>query len=185
VGQAAALGASGRIDFAPASAFGIGTSDFSVDTWVKIVTPLNGVFPLLDTRTITPQLNGIVVFAYGGKIGLQMADGVGTGWSNFVAADTAAMIADGNWHHVAITVKRNDPQGIKFYVDGAVLSSTFDPSGRVGSLGTNQGLTIGHDLNFGNKGGSFEIDNVEFFHDVLNDAEVLRLAQNPKCLPTN
>jgi hypothetical protein len=186
VGQAVSLGASGRIDFPPAAAFGIGTSDFSVDTWVKIPqSAQNALLPLLDTRTTSSPLRGIAVFTYLGRIGLQMADGVGTGWSNFVPSDTAAAIADGKWHHIAITVKRGDPQGIKFYVDGLALSSTFDPSVRAGSLGTAQGMTIGHDLHLDRAGGTFAIDNVEFFHRILDDTEILRVAQNPKCLPKN
>jgi hypothetical protein len=183
-GSALALDSSGRIDFAANAALDFGIGDFSIDAWVRMPESVFHLHPLIDNRSGSgSNIQGIQLFVYQGKVGFQMADGVGAvGYDNFMSASN---IVDGNWHHVAVTVRRNTAAGGVIYVDGDVVL-TFDPTTRTGSLGIGQPLVIGHSLDPpgpGRAGKPFEIDEIEIFGRALKPEEVLALSQNPKCKP--
>jgi hypothetical protein len=177
-GNALSLAASGRVNYQPSANTSVGDGDFSIDAWIRL--PLtNGVNTLLDNRSGPgPTVRGIGLFVYNGRIGFQMANGIG--WDNFIATN---VVADNVWHFVAVTVARSNPQGGRIYVDG-VLVHTFNPTVRPGSLGTNSSLVIGHDIWSNAPGSPFAIDEVEFFRRVLTQAEVVALFRYPKCPPT-
>lgn len=152
----------------------IGLGDFSIDFWMN-TSSSTGTHHVLEKRTrpakVLANILGYAVAITNGKLLLQIGNGstVGGGYTNYVSNPSS--VADGVWHHVAVTVSRTDPNGIKFYVDGA-LKSTADPTNRQGDLSNTALLTIGEDT-FGivsrYKG---ILDELEIFSRALTPAEV-------------
>nr|WP_256489677.1 LamG-like jellyroll fold domain-containing protein [Pleionea sp. CnH1-48] len=127
----------------------IGVHDFSISAWIK--TDAKGTAVIVDKRNerIEGNVRGFNVHIKDGVLGMQLADGKGqwrclpepelSSCTNFYSK---SFVADNQWHHVAITVDRDDKQGLKFYVDGTLVK-VFDPTTRAGSLTTEQQLRIG------------------------------------------
>ncbi len=161
---------------APAQSWlNLDTSDFSIDTWVKVANPgdYKGVAVLLDKRDSSTR--GYHFFLYNGQLGLQLADS--SGYSNYVS--TTAVPADNQWHLVAVTVARNSHKGGVWYLDGLPIDSRFDPTGHAGSLNSAAPLDIGV-RSAGQGGGGFfrgGLDEMEIFNRALGASEVLSLAQ--------
>jgi len=150
--------------------------DFSIDTWVRIPnSSLSGsVLVLVDKRDGNPPaIRGYSLAVYSNLIALQLADGVGTGYTNYFSSALAPNLYDGNWHHLTVTVKRTNSTGIRFYHNGA-LAGTASPLGRVGSLVNNSPLRIGTRTAASPLSGWFEgdLDELEIFNRVLTPAEV-------------
>jgi hypothetical protein len=151
-----------------------GTGPLSIDVWVKLSSAPLSVVSLVDKRQGGV---GYQFFLYNylgtgsSEVGLQLADGVGTGYANYFS--TAAVPADKKWHLVAVTVVRNSHTGGTFYVDG-VAKGTFDPTAHVGSLNSGAALDIGVQLGGGEsfKGG---LDELEIFKRALSLTEVQTL----------
>ncbi|WP_167407741.1 LamG domain-containing protein [Nostoc flagelliforme] len=81
-----------------------GTGDLSISAWVK-TTSTSGIEVILDKRVeTTGPVQGYSLSNYFGSLLLQLADGVGNQFTNYVSNIS---IADGNWHHVAVTVDRD------------------------------------------------------------------------------
>ena len=114
-----------------------GTGDLSLDAWIK-TSNASGVQSFIDKRVgdNVSTFTGYSFFTFNGNLGVQLADGTAT---NFVSATN---VADGAFHHVAVTVVRNSATGGNLYVDG-VSVLTFDPTVRPGSLTNNAELRIG------------------------------------------
>ncbi len=115
---------------------------------------------------------GYGLFLFNGQLGLQIADGTnvdGQTYSNFIDGPN---VADGIFHHVAVTVTRNSATGGKLFVDGAVVS-TFDPTARQNTLTNTAELRIGAHL-FSYPSFSFNglIDEVEIFKRALSESEI-------------
>jgi hypothetical protein len=104
----------------------VGTGNFTLDAWVRTQAS-SGVVVLVDKRS-GPTPLGYSLFLANGRLGFQMANGVGSSACaptptpgvacvNYVA--TAPNVADGQWHHVAAVVNRaNATSGVRLYVDG-------------------------------------------------------------------
>jgi hypothetical protein len=177
-GSALSLQANGRVDYPASPSTSLGTGNFTIDAWIRVPPGQPGVNPLLDNRLHVGQgLTGFQLFVYNGHIGFQMADG---GWDNFIAP---TVVADNRWHFVAVTVVRGSKTGGRIYVDGGP-PYIFDPTKRPLSLGVNNRLAIGHDLNNNFQGYPFEIDEVEIFRRALTQAEAVALFRYAKCPPT-
>jgi uncharacterized repeat protein (TIGR01451 family) len=149
----------------------LGMGDLTIDTWVK-TSAGSGVETILDKRQSLPDLRGYSLFLFDGRLGFQMADG--PGFTNWVAS--TGNVADGHWHHVAVTVQRERSSGGAFYVD-CNLVDTFDPTERSGNLDNSADLWIAgtHDLLHG-KGptSTFSgcLDELEVFNRALSAAEI-------------
>ncbi len=96
-----------------------------------------------------------------------MMGGAAPGYDNFISSFS---IADGNFHHVAVTVNRGSATGGKIYVDN-LAPFTFNPTVRPGSLDSAAELRIGRfstpnqdSLDFFFKGC---IDELEIFNRAL------------------
>src|SRR5207253_9535330 len=101
---------------------------------------------------------------------VQLADGTAT---NFIDGPN---LADGIFHHVAVTVKRNSTTGGKLFVDGVVVL-TFDPTSRPNSLTNTAELRIGgHSLNYPQFSFNGLIDEVEIFKCALSESEIQAIA---------
>ncbi|MEM7535318.1 MAG: LamG-like jellyroll fold domain-containing protein [Chloroflexota bacterium] len=166
------------------SELNVGEGDFSIDAWVR-TTDASGVKILVDKRyeNTAGDVQGYSFFLNSGRVGFQLANGNGT-W--FCSSDPVASsctnyasgvsVADGEWHFVAVTVDRDDPQGGKFYVDG-VQVATFNPTIRSGSLDNKYPLRIASRSSF--ETGLFrgDIDEVELFKRVLDADEIAAIYQ--------
>lgn len=151
---------------APKINFGMG--DFSIDAWIE-TSNVTGVHAIVDKRVSDgdQEFIGYVLYTSSGKLGAQLADGTA---SSFVSMTN---VADGVFHHVALTVVRSSSTGGILYVDGMPIFN-FDPTGRQLSLTNNAELRIGHhsDHTILNTFFDGRIDEVELFKRALSAAEV-------------
>ena len=149
------------------SELNFGTGDFSFDAWIN-TTDRTGAKILVDKRTSSTGYRGYSFFLMNGKLALQMADGTYTQYFSPVS------VADGNWHHIAVTVSRASQTGILFYLDG-VDTQFGNPTLRPGSLNNNGLLRIGSQsfsLGYRFKGA---LDEIELFNRVLTKAEIVAI----------
>lgn len=162
------------------SSLNVGTGDFSVDAWIR-TTDDTGVKTILDKRTSSPAgVRGFHFYLFEGDLGFQLADRDGS--SICSSSPTSActnygvpsFVADGAWHHVAVTVDRDNPTGMVFYVDG-VSVGTANPTLRSMSLDNTGPVRFG--VRAFELVGHFDgdIDEVELFHRVLSPTEVAAL----------
>jgi hypothetical protein len=170
--------------------------DFSIDAWI-LTKKARGIQTIVDKRYEDRRTNtkGYTFFLNNGKLSFQLATGNGS-WlcannsssscTNYTSS--SANLADGKWHHVAVTVNRSSsaPLGT-FYVDGLPIGTTSISSFRLGDLSNAQPLTIGRNTNQ-IVGSNFQgnIDEVEIFNRVLTAEEVYALwfaKEYGKCRP--
>lgn len=174
-------GANDRVEAPDDPELDVDTGDFSIDTWVK-TTSNQGIITLIDKREFVPFVRGYTLFLSNGVPAFQMAIGAGSstcsnspidGCTNFSVPGTPS-IADGNWHHVAVTVDRDDPQGGLFYIDGQVVPGSFNPTLRPQSLGNGAVARIAtHAQGGGTLNGC--LDELEIFKRELTAAEIQAL----------
>ncbi len=101
--------------------------------------------------------------------------GNGTALGRFIDdAGASPVVSDASWHHVAITIDRDDPAGAVMYLDGESVL-TYDPTGVTGSvIATNTPLRIGGDSAPGWEYQRFEgaIDELMLFRRALTVDEI-------------
>lgn len=162
-----------------------GLGDFSIDLWLFVPPQwLTVAVPhrtLIDKRTTDGSggIRGYALYVYGGRLGIQLADGP---YNNFQSANPLAA----GWNHVAVSVDRDNPQGIVFYRNGAP-NGILNPTARQGNLDNSSPTLFGrnvfsHDL----PSTGAVLDEIEFFDRVLRPAEVRAIfAAGPagKCKP--
>ena len=169
--------------------------DFSIDAWI-LSKKTNGIQTIVDKRYEDGKKNtkGYTFFLNNGKLSFQLATGNGSWFcannsssscTNYTSS--SANLADGKWHHVAVTVNRSSAPLGTFYVDGLPIGTTSIPSFRLGDLSNAQPLTIGRSTNT-IVGSNFQgnIDEVEIFNRVLTAQEVYALwfaKEYGKCRP--
>ncbi|MCL4549721.1 MAG: SpaA isopeptide-forming pilin-related protein [Bacteroidetes bacterium] len=167
------------VEAADHSELNFDTDDFTFDAWIKTSENI-GVKQLVSKRSST----GYGVFLNSGNLSLTLsAPSISAmSWSPSV------FVADGNWHHIAVTVSRTNKQGIVFYLDG-VATPYGDPTPYQGSLTNSASLLIGAQQlphpSFNFKG---ILDEIELFKRVLTPAEVLAIynaGSAGKCKPNS
>ncbi len=154
-----------KVPNAPQLNFGAG--NFSVDLWLRSTNL--GLPVILDKRGPAPQ--GYSVFLYQGRPGLQLADG--SSFANFIPPN---VIADGTWHHLAISVNRTSASGVRFFIDGSFVAA-YNPLPYAGSLTNPNPLWIGVREPALGGSGYFEgdLDEIEIFRGVLKPEDILRI----------
>jgi hypothetical protein len=158
----------------------VDTGDFTIDTWVR-TTSTSGIITLVDKRDFAPFARGYTFFLVNGNLFLQMATGIGSSFCSNSPADgctnygtSGPNVADGLWHHVAVTVDRDDPQGGVFFVDGSPVGVPFNPTIRPQSLGNGAVARIATHA----QGGSVLkgcLDEFEIFKRELSSGEIKAL----------
>ncbi|MFN8489716.1 MAG: Calx-beta domain-containing protein [Caldilineaceae bacterium] len=168
---------------ANAAGLNFGTGDLSLDAWIK-TTDRNTVQTIVDKRAVIGNnVVGYTFVVYYGQLLFQLGDVI-SGHTNYLLA-SSPIVADGQWHLVAVSLKRNDAQGLKLYLDGKVIA-TFNPLARPGDTNNSATLRIGRHQ-FGQTGFNGSLDEIELFNRELAGAEVQALfAAGPqgKCKTT-
>ncbi len=154
-----------------------GTGDFSIDAWIR-TTDSSGTIVSKRVYNGSSRWTGYIFMINGNRLLLQMAT-VTQNWRNFQSAPLTGL-TDGRWHHVAVTVDRNNSSGGRMYVDGSLVY-TFNPTSRTGSLSNGAQLEIGRTNGNSWGGATFyldgTIDELELFKRSLPASEVLGLFQ--------
>lgn len=130
----------------PARASNVGAGDFTLEWWLKALPGDNMTWTVTQTITATcgvndGWLNGSILFdrdvwgaADYGEYGVSLADGrVALGVNNGLAGTTlcgTAQVADGAWHHLAVTRRRSDGW-LRIFVDGSLDVEGAAPAGDV------------------------------------------------------
>ncbi len=152
----------------------LGTGDLTIDFWIQ-TSVVQGNAAILDKRQSSP-IRGYRMFLQNGYPALTLADGSGQSTWALTAANggAAAFVADGSWHLVAVTVDRSSTSGGQFYVDGAPVGTTFDPTPRNGSLNSTAALVLGRNYDILGTGGYLlgGLDEVEIFHNVVSALDI-------------
>ncbi|MEM8638553.1 MAG: LamG domain-containing protein [Cyanobacteria bacterium P01_G01_bin.54] len=147
------------------------TGDFSLSFWIK-TDVRSGIQVIVDKRVETSgPVKGYVVANYNGQLLLQLADGLGKEWTNYISS---VAIADNQWHHVVITVDRQAEAGIRWYLDGREAGEPANPKGRPQSLSNSQPLTIGRRSDHPSWPGYFQgqLAQIYLFQTVLTPEQV-------------
>jgi len=169
------------VEVADHPSLNFGQGNLSVDAWIR-TSDSSGVKIILDKRVEAASVQGYSLFLANGLLGFQLADGVGSNICSTLPSasctnySSGAFVANGQWHHIAVTVDRSSPTGGRFYVDG-LLVSTFDPTLRSGSL------TNASPLRLASRSSSVTgllrgvLDEVELFPRLLTPFEVSSIYQ--------
>jgi hypothetical protein len=149
-----------------------GTGDFSIDAWIR-TSDNAGIKIIVDKQTLNGfNYQGYSFYLTVGYLSLQLADAVPPNY--FTNYGSLVAVADGNWHHIAVTVARSLHNGILFYRDG-VGSPVGDPTVRPGSLTTTSPLTIGRQSFADQNEFKGILDEVELFNRVLTPSEIVAI----------
>lgn len=124
-----------------------GTADFSIALWIRTLDS-EGIKLILDKRSeATPLGLGYSLYLSGGVPILRLADTSSAepcipGATCQVDFSAGRNVADGQWHHLVVSVARQQENGLRFMIDGATVA-THDPRLRSGSLDNPGKFTIG------------------------------------------
>jgi len=168
VGQSFIMNGNGHLAVPPGPVLNQGVGDFSIDAWLRVLPDgLQGTHALIDKRGSGSGagVRGWTLFAQNGRLGLQLADAGGP--TNY--ADSRTLTT--GWHHVAVTIDRDDSHGILFYIDG-VAGAPLDPTGHRGNLDNDGRTFFGFNSQNQRRAAGFHLDEVEFFDRVLAASEV-------------
>lgn len=132
----------GYINFGDPAILEIGTGDFSVSLWFKFTTNYSGNYAALYSKGILvgSSNGGYGLFIDSNKLGVQIRYDASS--LNSVI-ETTETYNDGKWHHAVMTLKRNDGNGIKLYVDGLLKGSASSVSYNGLTLNTQHNATLG------------------------------------------
>ncbi len=148
----------------------IGTSDLTIDAWIKrSANDDNSTRVITDKRTDGAGDNvGYSFYLYQGKLGLQLS----TPSQSFQNWVSNAVVSKDVWHHVAVSVDRDEPDGVSFYLDGSLILPQYNATGWDGDLSNEFPLRIG--ARSYEASGLFYgcIDEVEVFNRVLTPQEI-------------
>lgn len=196
------------LDGAGTLSHGNPTSNFTIDAWVKVnAEDASGVKPIVDKRFDFPDsqnpnihTRGYAFYLFNGRLGFQIADDMvpapaglsqicdagppfTSNCTNYVSP--GPNIADGQWHHVAVTVQRTGTPEVRLYVDGNLV---LTKGARTGNANSSIRLLIGSGYPIVISQPFFKgaIDEVQIFNRALNEGEIQAIFQaGPvgKCKP--
>lgn len=172
----------------PSLSFGSG--NFSIDAWIK-TTLSEGAGTIVSKQAGDggSSYPGYWFAVFYGRLGFMMGTDLYSGFAGTVPQGILD-VADGEWHHVAVTIDRQNNANSALFVDGD-LGLNLYPEAVVGSTSNNDPLLIGAaPVTFPSVlAGPFvgEIDEVEIFNRALSAEEIgaIFLAGSwGKCKPT-
>ncbi len=155
----------GYVDCGNASSLTLGDENFTITAWVK--TSVTGSSQMILSKKSSAYSDGFD-FCISSINKLRFGqNGV------YSLSNTAGLVNDGNWHHVAVVVDRTNDL-LYFYVDGVADGLERDISGW-GSITTTNNLWIGNRI-----GGTFpfkgNIDKVLIYNRILDVEDIKKMA---------
>jgi uncharacterized repeat protein (TIGR01451 family) len=172
-------GVNDHVTVADHAELNFGTGDLSIDAWIR-TTGTTDILPIVDKRATVGNLpRGYTLFLFNGRLAFQLADAVGTGFTNYISN---ASVNDGNWHHVAVTVQRTGGSpSLILYVDGMPAPGGTFTNPRTGNLTNTAQLWIGRRIPVpGAQAARYfigDIDEVELFNRALSQQEIQAIFQ--------
>ncbi|WP_299008358.1 LamG-like jellyroll fold domain-containing protein [uncultured Shewanella sp.] len=160
--------------------------DFAIDTWIR--TQAMGQRVIVDKRFEDQEkdVKGYVLYIDEGLLSFQLATGNGTWYclqpnSSCSLYHSNGFVADGKWHHIAVSIDRDNAQGMHFYLDGKLIAIT-DPTDRMASLANDKPLRIGSRSSYTTGLFKGAIGAINLYHRQLSQHEVTSLFQqgNPR-----
>ena len=153
--------------------------DFAIDTWIR--TQAMGQRVIVDKRFEDQEkdVKGYVLYIDEGLLSFQLATGDGTWYclqpdSSCSLYHSNGFVADGNWHHIAVSIDRDNPQGMRFYLDGQLIAIA-DPTDRMASLANDKPLRIGSRSSYITGLFKGAIGAINLYHRQLSQHEVRSL----------
>lgn len=179
LGDAVAIGISGaapdEIVTVPQDSFpALGENDFSFSFWVKrdadgTDTNVDGIFDALFNTTQGFQ----ALFMDSHVFRFRIDEDPG---GDFLLADSNATFPpDGTWHHIAVTIDRDQADGLKIYADGQ-FDSAHDPTMVSGSQDLRQDFWIGAINSNATLGLEGSLDDLAFYDVLLTPEQIASLA---------
>ncbi|WP_298774012.1 LamG-like jellyroll fold domain-containing protein [uncultured Shewanella sp.] len=160
--------------------------DFAIDTWIR--TQAMGQRVIVDKRFEDQEkdVKGYVLYIDDGLLSFQLATGNGTWYclqphSSCSLYHSNGFIADGDWHHIAVSIDRDSPQGMRFYLDGKLIAIA-DPTDRMTSLANDKPLRIGSRSSYTTGLFKGAIGAINLYHRQLSQHEISSLFKqgNPR-----
>lgn len=153
----------------------VGTEDMAIDLWA--MTTAMGRQPLVEK--LDDAGTGFSFFLQDGTPAFEMKPMAATG-SPMVGAIAPLTVADGKWHHLAVSVDRDSSIGGRLFVDGVAVA-TFDPTPAQGNIGNSSEMWIGRSrAAAGTRAGAFlagALDEMDIFKRALKPGEVAGVFQ--------
>lgn len=148
----------------------------SLSAWVKTTT--TGPIMVIFGAANSGNGDNLQLMVQGGVLKYEVRSGVPTGPN----LDTNVNIADGLWHHVAVTV--DDTMFARVYVDGAVKASGSE--GFIGHVIGVDGVWIGRSKTTAGftRYWQGEVDDMAIWGNTLTDQDIQTLASLPPGLVT-
>jgi hypothetical protein len=154
----------------------VGTEDMAIDLWA--MTTAMGRQPLVEK--LDDAGTGFSFFLQDGMPAFEMKPMAGATGSPMVGIIGPCGVADGKWHHLAVSVDRDSPIGGRLFVDG-VACATFDPMPAQGNIGNSSEMWIGRSRSMaGARAGTFftgALDEMDLFRRALKPLEVAGVSQ--------
>jgi hypothetical protein len=174
LGQAAAFGSGGSVPngviTVPNAGIGsFGTGDFSITFWVRHVNQDTDSFDGVADANGSRGWEITFLADDSGRLRIRLDTNLGES----LQANTTAALADSTWYHVAVTVDRDQTDGLRWYING-VLNSTHNPTGLTGNINPDQDLWIG--TRNGGQGLEGRLDRFQIYKRMLTADQVLRLS---------
>ncbi|WP_437314029.1 LamG-like jellyroll fold domain-containing protein [Sorangium sp. So ce385] len=144
-----------------------GTNDFTLSVWVKTTTSSAAIIDNFYSYGMRLSVDsGVPLFIMNG------------GSSSTLQLRGTSAVSNGQWHHLVVSVDRDNPQGAKLYVDG-VLQATADPTAHTLALNGSAQWTVGTQYYFPAPNRPHilgQIDDLKVFSAAL-DASAVRAAE--------
>jgi hypothetical protein len=147
----------------PNGSLDFGTSDFTVETWLK--TSVNGEEAPISKQTTTGPYWDVTVSDDSGHVGHVRAK-IDDGTVTRTVYGPSIRVDDGRWHYVAVLYDRDS--GITIYVDGL---SRFTAAAATGDVSNTSPLRIGFAANFPYFNG--DLDEAAVYPTLLPTARLL------------
>ena|GEM_PF-1480826 len=163
------------ISFGDQSQYRMGTSDFTIEAWVKYPASIdNSLYPIVSNQEYfgsVPNFSGINFAIFNKQIYFSVADG-----SSYNSIRTTSLPAGNAWHHIVVQRVGNMASDFNIFVDGVEVPTYVDF----------QGLTDGdidvdgvEALKIGSRAGSYdntafkgELKQVRMYKRLLSSQEV-------------
>jgi RHS repeat-associated protein len=151
-------------------------NDFSIEAWIKSDVGSAAAQAIVEkVATVNGAPRGFRLLLSNGKPQLSIFSSAG----NTVpfTASASADLRDGTFHHLVVTIDRNSTSGVRFYVDGTPLTTSYNPTFAQGDLSNPAIMRIG--CYYTGSGGWFKgvIDELSIYQCALTPADIANIYQ--------